>query len=76
MGKRNIKTSDDSQHSFPSLKSYSIDEILAAGGTTAFAEKMGKSAHTLMTHLKTIPKEDFLTEEEYLSALETLNQSK
>jgi hypothetical protein len=76
MNKKEIKVSGDTQPLFPKLKSYSVDEILAAGGTTAFANKMGKSAQSLLDYLKGIPKEDFLTEEEYLSALKTLNQSK
>jgi hypothetical protein len=76
MNKKDSKIIGDSPSLFPKLKSYSVDEILAAGGTTAFANKMGKSAQSLLDYLKEIPKEDFLTEEEYLSALKTLNQSK
>jgi hypothetical protein len=76
MDKKDIKISGNTQPLFPKLKSYSIDEIMAAGGTTAFANKMGKSARALMDRLKEIPKEDFLTEEEVAEALKTLNQSK
>jgi hypothetical protein len=76
MDKKDIKISGNTQPLFPKLKSYSIDEIMAAGGTTAFANKMGKSAQALMDRLKEIPKEDFLTEEEVAEALKTLNQSK
>jgi hypothetical protein len=76
MDKKNIKTSNEEQYSFPSLKSYSINEILAAGGTTAFANKLGKNAQSLLDYLKSIPKEDLLTEEEVTDALKILNESK
>jgi len=76
MGKRNIETSKDAQHSFSNIKSYSIDEVLAAGGTTAFAKKMGKSWGGLLERLKELPQDAFLTEEEFLEAMKTLNQSK
>jgi hypothetical protein len=76
MGKKNIETSNDKQPLFPKLKSYSIDEILAAGGTTAFADKMGKTAQALIDTLEKLPKDAFLTEEEFKQAMETLNQSK
>jgi hypothetical protein len=76
MGKNNIKATEEAKPLFSSFKSYSIDEIIAAGGTTAFADKMGKSAKSLEDALKKIPKDAFLTEEEFLKAMETLNQSK
>lgn len=76
MDKKNIKTSNEAQHSFPRLKTYSVDEIIAAGGTTAFGNKLGKNAQSLIDYLKTIPKEDLLTEEEVANALKTLNESK
>jgi hypothetical protein len=76
MGKRNIETSKEEQHSFPKFKSYSVDEILAAGGPTAFAEKMGKSWESLIDRLEKLPKDAFLTDEEFDEAMKTLNQSK
>jgi hypothetical protein len=76
MGKRNIEISKEEQPSFPKFKSYSIDEILAAGGATAFAEKMGKSWEGLITNLEKLPKDAFLTDEEFEEAMKTLNQSK
>jgi len=76
MGKRNIKISDDTQNSSPRLKSYSVDEIMAAGGTTAFAEKMGKSWQSLVAHLEKLPKDAFLTDEEVDEAIKTLNETK
>lgn len=76
MSKRNIGISADEYRPFSKLKSYSVDEILAAGGTTAFSEKIGKSGEGLLAALKKIPKEDFLTEEEFQEAMKTLNESK
>jgi hypothetical protein len=76
MGKINIETSKEEQFSFPKFKSYSVDEILAAGGTDAFAEKMGKSWENLIANLEKLPKDAFLTDEEFEEAMKTLNQSK
>jgi hypothetical protein len=41
MNNKNIETSNEQQYSFPRLKSYFIDEVLAAGGADAFAKKNG-----------------------------------
>ena len=49
---------------------------MAAGGTTAFAEKMVKSAQGLLNTLKNLPEDAFLTDEEFEEAMRTLNQSK
>jgi hypothetical protein len=76
MGKRSIKASGDTQHSFSGHRSYSIAEIMAAGGTTAFANKMGKSPQAIAERLKKMPKDAFLTKEEAIDALERLNESK
>jgi hypothetical protein len=76
MSKRNIETSKEAQHPFSNIKAYSINEILAAGGTTAFAKKMGKSAQGLLSALKSLPEDAFLTDEEFEEAMKTLNQSK
>ena len=75
MGNKKIK-SDGIQHSFSGYKSYSIDEILASGGTTAFATKLGKSPQTIEGRLRDLPEDGFLTKEEVKRALETLSNSK
>lgn len=75
MANKNIKA-DLSQQLFPNLKSYSVDEILAAGGTTAFANKMGKDSSKLYERLSKMPKEDFLTDQEVADALRILNEGK
>jgi len=76
MGKKNIEISKDNDRLFPNVKSYSINEIMAAGGPDAFAEKMGKSWENLIANLEKLPKEEFLTDEEFEEAMKTLNQSK
>jgi hypothetical protein len=76
MNKKDTKIPAYEQHLFPKIKSYSVDEILAAGGATAFAEKMGKSAKGLFDALKELPKDAFLTDEEFEEAMKTLNASK
>jgi len=60
----------------PTYKSYSEDEVLAAGGATAFAVKMGKSLKGLKEELAALPPESFLTEEELETALRMLRESK
>lgn len=72
MGKKNVTASKDERLSFPSYKSYSVDEVLAAGGTTAFAEKLGKDPNKIIDRLKHLPKDVFLTEEEFEAAMKTL----
>ena len=76
MGKKNIEISKDEQPSFPKFKSYSVDEILAAGGPDAFAEKLKKNFHNAIDRLGKLPKDAFLTDEEFEEAMKTLNQSK
>ncbi|MFI5139124.1 MAG: hypothetical protein ACHQIM_14975 [Sphingobacteriales bacterium] len=76
MGKRNIEISNGEQRPFANLKSYSIDEILAAGGTTAFADKMGKNPQNIVKRLEKLPKDAFLTDEEVETALKMLKESK
>lgn len=76
MGKRKLLTSEDVSQSFCRHKSYSIDEIMAAGGTTAFAAKMGKNFQAIDNRLKKLPKDTFLTKDEANEALKILKESK
>jgi hypothetical protein len=76
MNKKDGKTNTHENGMFSNVKSYSVDEILAAGGVDAFAEKHGKSWQGLLDALAKIPKENFLTDEEFEEAMKTLNQSK
>ena len=60
----------------PTYKSYSVDEVLAAGGATAFAVKMGKSLKGLKEELQALPDDAFLTDEDVEAALAILRESK
>ena len=48
---------------FRSHKSHSVQEILDAGGTTAFGIKSGKNNETLIAALEKLPPVDFSDEE-------------
>jgi hypothetical protein len=76
MSKSDIKASEEKQHSFSRHKSYSIDEIMAAGGATAFANKLGKNLQVLEAKLSKLPADAFLTDEEVKQAIEMLNENK
>ncbi len=49
---------------------------MASGGTTAFANKMGKNFQAIGNQLKRIPKDAFLTQEEADASLKMLNESR
>ena len=76
MGKKDITVAEGEQHSFPRIKSYSINEIMEAGGMTAFANKLGKDPQRILARLQELPKDAFLTEDEVASALKILDESK
>ncbi len=76
MNKQKIETLENEEGAFFKVKSYSIDEIMAAGGPDAFAEKLGKSGKGLLETLDKLPKDAFLTEEEIEIALKMLKESK
>ncbi|MEO3405917.1 hypothetical protein AAFN85_18540 [Mucilaginibacter sp. CAU 1740] len=75
-----FKIAKTEEHTIPYIpenpKSYAIDEVLAAGGATAFANKMGKSLKDFKEKMASFSPDSFLTDEELKSALETLNASK
>lgn len=73
MGKRSTAKFEETESSFSRHKSYAIDEIIAAGGTTAFAIKMGKNFHAINDRLKYLSKDAFLSKEEANKALQILN---
>lgn len=76
MGKRGVIKSTGTQPSSARHKSYSIIEIMASGGATAFANKMRKKPSNIDDRLRELPKEAFLTKEEAIIALQRLNESK
>ncbi len=71
-----MKTSGAEEKELLKFKSYSVDEIMAAGGTTAFANKLGKNPENIIKRLEKLPKEAFLTEEEVETGLRMLKESK
>jgi hypothetical protein len=76
MNKKSYKIIEAAEDSSPAFKSYSINEIMAAGGAMAFANKLGKKPQNILERLKALPKDAFLTEEEFEQAMKTLNESK
>ena len=59
---------------FRSRKAFSPQEILAAGGTTAFAKKAGQSNENLINALNSSPDVEPFTEEEWKEALAQLKE--
>lgn len=51
------------KYTFRTHESYSPEEIFAAGGTTAFAIKKGKTAKAFRDSIKSAPEADFTDEE-------------
>ena len=58
--KKEVKTDE---YGFAPIKSYTVEEILAAGGTTAFARKMGNTPEALKEALRNAPKDPATIEE-------------
>lgn len=63
-------------YQFKAHKSYSVEEVLAAGGATAFGLKTGKTGQKLIDALKKAPKIDPFTEEEWNDLLRELANDK
>jgi len=66
----------ESNDTFKNIKSYSVDEILAAGGPTAFAEKTGKTFENMLKVMENAPKPEPFTEEEWADLMEQLAKDK
>ncbi|MEY4540405.1 MAG: hypothetical protein RLZZ306_2162 [Bacteroidota bacterium] len=64
-------------YTFKTHESYSPEEIIAAGGTTAFAHKIGKTYENMIAKLKEtpLPIVDF-TDEEWDIMMEQLKNDK
>ena len=58
------------------IKSYSPDEILAAGGTTAFAIKMGRTPEALVKALESAPPIEPFSDEEWADLMEQVKNDK
>ncbi len=57
-------------------ESYSVEEVLAAGGTTAFGIKTGKTSESLIKALESAPKAERTTKEELKEMLDQLAREK
>ncbi len=57
-------------------KSYTVEEVFAAGGTTAFGLKMGKNNETLINALKNAPPIEPFTDEEWADLMEQVANDK
>ncbi|MCD0489656.1 hypothetical protein LPB86_15545 [Pedobacter sp. MC2016-14] len=61
---------------FRSHKSYSPEDVWAAGGTTAFGSKNGQSNENMAEIFKEFPEVEPFTEEEWNNTLKSLKESK
>ncbi|MGK9119876.1 MULTISPECIES: hypothetical protein [Sphingobacteriaceae] len=61
---------------FRTHKSYSPEEIWAAGGTTVFGKKMGQSNKKIVDALKKTPEIEPFTDEEWKVTLSMLKENK
>jgi hypothetical protein len=61
---------------FRSHKAYSPEEILAAGGATAFGRKSGKDNEKLVEILSLSPKAEPFTDEEWDDTLKQIRENK
>jgi len=57
-------------------KSYTPEDVFAAGGTTAFGLKMGKSNETLIKALENAPPIEPFTDEEWADLMEQMAKDK
>ena len=57
-------------------KSYSPEEVFAAGGTTAFGLKMGKNNETLISAMKNAPPIEPFSDEEWADLMEQVANDK
>jgi hypothetical protein len=64
------------EESFKTFSTVSTEEILAAGGATAFGIKTGKNAGELKKALKNIPKPEPFTKEEWDSLVAQLENDR
>ncbi|MES2107226.1 MAG: hypothetical protein V4577_00665 [Bacteroidota bacterium] len=71
-----MKTNLTSKSAFRTHKSVSPEEIIAAGGTTAFGIKSGKNNDTLKKALRNSPKPEPFTDEEWASLMEQMANDK
>jgi hypothetical protein len=61
---------------FKTHKSYTPEEILSAGGTTAFGLRMGKDRDSLIKALEKAPKPEPFTDEEWVDLMDDLEKDR
>jgi len=71
-----MKTNLTGKGAFRTHKSVSPEEIIAAGGTTAFGIKAGKNNESLKKALKNSPEPEPFTEEEWASLMQQVANDK
>ena len=57
-------------------KSYTPEEVIAAGGTTAFGLKMGKTNETMIEAMKNAPPIEPFSDEEWADLMEQVARDK
>ena len=73
MKRNNISANEGS---FKSHKAYSPQEILAAGGTTAFGRKTGKNNESIIKAIEKLPAIEPFSNDEWNDLLEQLSNDK
>jgi hypothetical protein len=61
---------------YKNIKTYSVEEIIAAGGATAFATKMGKDRDSLVKALENAEPFEPFTEKEWKEITKILSKEK
>lgn len=76
MSKMKTNSNTANEGAFRTHKTVSPEEIIAAGGATAFGIKSGKNVETLKKALRNSPKPEPFTEEEWDSLMEQMANDK
>ena len=71
-----MKPTTDHKSKFRTHTAVTPEEVMAAGGTTAFGIKSGKSNETLIKALENSPKPEPFTEEEWADLMEYMANDK
>jgi len=74
--KPKTSTTENEPYKFKELRSYSVEEIFAAGGPTAFGRMRGQNNKTLIEALKNSPIPEPFTDEEWDDLMAELKRDK
>ena len=69
-------TANNETYKFKTHRSYSVEEVFAAGGPTAFGRKKGQDNKALIEALKNAPPIDPFTDEEWEDLMAELQKDK